>query len=304
MNRWMLCAVVLLVSADCALAQPNLVSPYATTAAPEPLPAPTPAAEEQPAKSADDAEAASEVTPPTADEPLPAPAEVSTWYQPAYWFGPAPWDSGIELGLNGASGTSDTLSLRTGGYIRRKTDFHKVDLSLYYNHNKADGELTQSNALLDARHDWTWPDSRWSPFVMSQTFYDEFADFDLNFNINFGLGYQLIKREAIDLTVRGGTGFSREFGGTPDEWVPEAQFGASYNHQLSKSQKFYAKSDYFPAWEDFGQYRILSEAGLEIEFNQPSNMSLKLGVTDRYDSESGTAPPHNTNYSAMVIWKL
>jgi putative salt-induced outer membrane protein YdiY len=304
MNRWLLSAVVLLVSAECALAQPDLVGPYPTTAAPEPVPTPTPAEEQQSAKSADDAAAANETTPLTANEPLPAPAEVYTWYQPAYWFGPAPWDSGIELGLNGASGTSDTLSLRTGGYIRRKTDFHKVDLSLYYNHNKADGELTQSNALLDARHDWTRPDSRWSPFVMSQTFYDEFADFDLNFNINFGLGYQLIKRETVDLTVRGGTGFSREFGGTPDEWVPEAQFGASYNHQLSKSQKFYVKSDYFPAWEDFGQYRILSEAGLEIELNQPSNMSLKLGITDRYDSESGTAPPHNTNYSAMVIWKL
>src|SRR3954464_4312922 len=46
--------------------------------------------------------------------------EPSPWYSPI-WLGPAPWDSGVELGLNGSSGTSDSLSLRTGAYIKRES---------------------------------------------------------------------------------------------------------------------------------------------------------------------------------------
>src|SRR4051812_28328934 len=48
--------------------------------------------------------------------------EPSPWYSPI-WLGPAPWDSGVELGLNGSSGTSDSLSVRTGAYIKRESRF-------------------------------------------------------------------------------------------------------------------------------------------------------------------------------------
>lgn len=229
---------------------------------------------------------------------------VEHWYYPAYWFGPTPWDSGFELGMNGSSGTSESLSLRTGGFIKRKGKDYKLDLSLYYNKTSNEGEDVQSNALLDARYDWLFEDSRWSLFVMSQTFYDEFQAFDLNVNVNTGVGYQWIDRESIKFSTTFGSGASREFGGVEESWVPEANFGFNYEQYLSKTKKLYAKMDYFPEWADFGRYRILTDIGLEIELSQPSNLSLKFAVTDRYDSEPDGVDPHNLNYSALLILKL
>lgn len=226
------------------------------------------------------------------------------WYQPTYWFGPAPWDSGFELGLNGAGGTSESISFRTGGFVKREGDDYKFDSSLYYNKTQSEGVEIQSNALLDVRYDWLFGDSPWTLFVMSQTFYDEFQAFDVNFNANSGVGYRWLNEDWTKLTTSIGTGSSREFGGLRDEWVAEASFGLKYEVNFTETKKFYSKVDYFPEWEEFGRYRVLADVGLEIELNQPSNVSLKFSATDRYDSDPEGVEPHNLNYSALLIWKL
>ena len=67
------------------------------------------------------------------DQPEPV------WYQPSYWFGPAPWDIGVEFGLNGSEGVNQALSMRSGGHLKRETEFWKFDSSLVYNRNSANG---------------------------------------------------------------------------------------------------------------------------------------------------------------------
>jgi putative salt-induced outer membrane protein YdiY len=248
--------------------------------------------------------AIADAAPVAAAETLVGPPVVYEWYQPAYWFGPTPWDSGFELGLNGASGVSESISIRTGGFIKREAKDYKLATSLYYNKTSSEGVEVQSNALLDARYDWLFDDSPWSIYVLSQAFYDEFQSFDINFNVAAGIAYQWIKTDRTSLTTSFGPGTSREFGGVRDEWVAEANFGVNFEHKVADNKKFYAKVDYFPEWENFNRYRVLTDTGLEIELNQPSNMSLKLSATDRYDSEPEGFQPHNLNYSALLIWKL
>lgn len=246
-----------------------------------------------------------------AETVLVEPVAPTHWYYPASWFGPTPWDSGIEFGLNGSSGTSESISYRAGGYVKRKADDFKFKGSLYYNNTKADGRLQQSNALLDLRYDWLFDDSPWTLFVLTQSFYDEFAAFDFNLNMSTGFGYQWIDEDWTKLTTSIGTGGSREFGNEDiagnslnDDWVAEASFGVNYELNWADNKKFFAKIDWFPEWEDFSAYRALADVGFEFELHEPSNMSLKLSATDRYDSEPQGAEPHNLNYSAMLIWKL
>lgn len=231
--------------------------------------------------------------------------EQSGWYRPVYWFGPAPWDSGLELGLNGSSGTSDSLSIQTGGYIKRESRFSKLDLDFTYNRTTSGGTETQNNAQFDARNDWLLDEnSPWTLFASGNAFYDEFQAFDVQTNANSGIGYRFIHRPGLELIGRFGAGASREFGGPDDDWVPEALFGAEYSQQFSASQKLYAKLDYFPEWEEFGEYRVVADAGWEIELVQPENLSLKISANDRYDSTPNGAEPHLVNYSVLLLLKL
>jgi hypothetical protein len=228
-----------------------------------------------------------------------------TWYQPSYWFGPAPWDTGIELGLNGSSGTSESLSVRTGGYIKRESRFSKLDLNSSYNRTTNGGAATQNNAQLEVRNDWLLDEhSPWTLYGTGNLFYDEFQAFDLQLSANTGVGYRFVHEPGLDLIGRFGAGTSREVGGPDDRWVPESLVGVEYSQQLSATQKFYGKIDYYPEWEEFGEYRLVADTGWEIELIQPSNLSLKVSATDRYDSTPNGAEPHLLNYSVLLLLKL
>lgn len=229
----------------------------------------------------------------------------STWYRPKRWLGPAPWDTGIELGLNGSSGTSDTLSLRTGGYIKRKSRFSKLDMSGYYNRTTEGSVATQNNAQFDARNDWLLDDqSPWTLFASGNLFYDQFQVFDLQLNSNIGVGYRFADDDALTLIARVGGGAAREFGGPDDEWAPESIFGFEYSQQLSATQKFSGKIDYYPEWEDFGEYRLAADVGWEIELIEPSNLSLKISANDRFDSTPNGSEANLVNYSVLLLWKM
>ncbi len=226
------------------------------------------------------------------------------WYRLDYWFQPSGWDSGVELGLNGSSGTSESLSMRVGGFIKRKTKSRKIDFDIYLNRTKSSGVETQQNAQANYRLEWLKRDAPWTAYIQSQLYYDAFQRFDASLNLNSGLGYRFLDEDWIELTGRFGVGGSREFGGLDDSWVPEAQFGFDFKQQISKTQKFYAKTDYFPEWEDFSRYRLLTDIGWEVELIVPSNVSLKIAATDRFDSHPGDVNPHNLNYSVLLLWKL
>lgn len=233
-------------------------------------------------------------------EEVPVP-----WYNPKRWIKPlVQWESAIELGLNGSSGTSDSLSIRTGGYVKHASDVRKFKFDIYHNRTSAGGVETQNNAQMNFRHDWLSPETPWTVYGQSQVFYDQFQDFDLNLNLNAGLGYRILDEEWVDLMGRIGSGMSREFGGQDDHWVPEAQFAIEYEQQLSETQKLSAKVDYFPEWASFSRYRVVTELGWEVALLVPSNASLKVAATDRYDSDPNGVPPHNLNYSVLLLWKL
>jgi hypothetical protein len=73
---------------------------------------------------------------------------------------------------------------------------------------------------------------------------------------------------------------------------------------ISDKQRFTMKVDYFPEWEDFGQYRVVSDAGWEIDLDKPKNMSLRFTVNDRYDSTPNGVDPNLVNYAVLLNWKL
>jgi putative salt-induced outer membrane protein YdiY len=221
------------------------------------------------------------------------------------WLVPAPWDTGIELGINGSSGTSESLSIRTGGYVKRESRFSKLDLEASHNRTTESGNATQNNAQFDVRNDWLLDEnSPWTLYGTGEVFYDEFQAFDLQTSANTGIGYRFIHEPEVDLIGRFGAGTSREFGGPDDRWVPESLLAFEFNQHLSAAQKFYGKMDYYPEWEEVGEFRLVADMGWEIQLSEPSNLSLKLSASDRYDSTPNGAEPHLVNYSVLLLLKL
>ena len=227
------------------------------------------------------------------------------WNEPGHWISGKSWDTAMELGINGSSGNDQSFSIRTGGYAKRESRFSKLDYRIYYNRTTTNQATTQDNATTDIRNDWLLDDSSpWSLFAKANLFYDQFQVFDLQTNGSSGVGFQVFKDPAVKLSTRVGAGASREFGGPDNEWTPEALFGFEYEQNVSDSQKFSATFEYYPQFANFTEYRLVADAGWEIELDKPSNLSLKISASDRFDSTPNGVEPHLVNYSVLLLLKL
>jgi putative salt-induced outer membrane protein YdiY len=194
--------------------------------------------------------------------------------------------------------------MRAGGHLKRETKLWKIDSSLVYNKNTSNGLETQNNGKIDAREDRTLGDSRWTLFGLENLIYDEFQAFDVQLALSSGVGYKLLDTEVIMLLGRFGAGSTREFGGPSDGWTPNTLFGLDYNHQITKMQRAVAKVEYYPAWQDYRDYRVVSDLSWQIDLDRPKNVSLKLSAIDRYDSTPDGKKPNNLDYAVLLIWGI
>lgn len=229
---------------------------------------------------------------------------VPLWTPPESWLTAEFWSGSVEFGLNGATGNSETLSLRSGAAAERKTERSELKSDLNYNKASADGTETTHSAIFNLRHELLWPESPWSVYSTHLAEYDEFRAFDLRYAVSVGLGYRFINTEFMKLVGRLGSGTSREIGGPNNRWSPEANFGLDYEHRLSERQKVSATIDYYPEWGEFADYRLNSSVNWEVLLSEASNMSLKLSATDRYDSTPEGRKANDLIYSVLLLWKF
>lgn len=221
------------------------------------------------------------------------------------WFTWSSWESSAELGINGGSGNSQSFNVTSGFDMKRSTDFADAKIGLKYINNKSDDVLVAHNARLNL--DWErkfGDDSPWSWFLKNTYLYDDFRPFDLQVTLNSGFAYKFFDNEIQMLKGRAGTGATKEIGGVNDDWVPEALFGLDYRRQLSKKQKLEVTVDYFPSWEDFTDYRLITDLSWEYLLDEETNLSLKLNVNDRYDSTPDGAKANDIFYSLLLLWKF
>jgi hypothetical protein len=73
---------------------------------------------------------------------------------------------------------------------------------------------------------------------------------------------------------------------------------------LTERQKIKGKLDYFPAWDDFGDYRLVADVSWEILLDGSENFSLKVAATDRYDSTPQGALANDLYYSLLLLYKF
>jgi putative salt-induced outer membrane protein YdiY len=226
------------------------------------------------------------------------------WILPDHWKLPRGWRNTVEIGIDGSEGNSTTLTLRTGAHLKRRVDWSDLKIAINYLKSTAENVETKHNAQLEMQHDWLLGASPWSPFAKSILVYDEFRPFRFELTLNAGLGYRFIDNGATTFKARCGSGATRKFRGTDDTWEPEAMLGVDCEHMISQRQKVRATIEYYPEWSDFSLYRIRSDAAWEVLLDQETNLSLKLGVIDRYDTRDSGQNPNALDYTLLLLWKL
>ena len=90
-----------------------------------------------------------------------------------------------------------------------------------------------------------------------------------------------------------------------EQWVPEALLGMDSELRINDRMKLVSKTDYFPQWDNFRDYRVVSDTSWQLVLDEATNLSLKVGVVTNIDSTP--QPGFKTtdlNYLAVLLWKL
>lgn len=217
---------------------------------------------------------------------------------------PPLWSGGVELGITGAEGNSENFRLRLGSRAKRETPESLLTLNLLYVYATANDVNNENRLLFNGRHEWPFVDTRWSFFVSSEVEYDEFKAYDVRLGAHAGVAYRFLQTEATLLKGRLGAGGSREIGGPNNHFMPEALLGLDFEHAFSERSKLCAGVDLFPELKDWGEFRLEAKAAYELLVDPDLNLTLRLGVLDRYDSTPDGKKPNDFEYFAVLLWKF
>jgi putative salt-induced outer membrane protein YdiY len=240
-----------------------------------------------------------ELVPAPSPDSSVVPSIVDSSYWKALWD---PWDGNVEFGMNGTGGNTETFNMRLGATAKHKTDSRNDSFQIVYIEKTANQIQTAHSALADGRIEWPWAGSPWNYFIHSLVEYDEFKAFHVRLSGDTGLGYEFIQTDQTTLIGRFGIAASREIGGPDNSIQPELLLGGEYKHKFSDKHSISFKADYYPAFDNFSDFRLNSQAAWEMAVAPEWGLSLKIAVIDRYDSTPHGAKPNDLDYSTLLIW--
>jgi len=211
------------------------------------------------------------------------------------------WTQRYEVGLDGSEGNTNRLNLRTGARLERRAPGSTTRITASYLLTQADGDRTANRLTANARNDWRIRESRLSYFAQVGAEVNEFRDFDWRLTGGAGISAQLIDREKTRLDVRVGGGFSRDFGGPDERFAPELITGLEFEHRLTDRQRFELTAELFPDLDDWGEFRSVVRPAWEFKLDEATNLSLRIGLEHRYESNTTRDEPSDLDYFATLV---
>jgi putative salt-induced outer membrane protein YdiY len=215
------------------------------------------------------------------------------------------WNSSVEFGLNGSEGNTSRQALRFVFKTRRKTDQIETSFNSLLRMTSQDKSKSVRQLTLDGRNDWFNQDIKsLRYFAEGKVELDEAQPWDYRVSGFGGIGYDFIKTERTSLVGRSGFGGSQRVGIADDEFRAEAFLAANVTHKLSEKQNIKAAIEYLPDTSTWNDYRVNADAAWEVKIDPESQMYLRLGVANRFESDSGTAKPNDLDYFVNVGWSF
>lgn len=214
------------------------------------------------------------------------------------------WSGNIEAGINGQTGNSEIVNLRTGFNLKRRTDENLFMADMLYALSRQEGLTTQNQMLFNARDEILSPGSPWSLFASTNIEFDQFREYDFLIGVYGGLGYTFIDDGRTLFKTRAGAGAVRRVGGPDERWEPEAIFGYDFNRRFTDRQSFIHSLDYYPRIDQPSQFRVRARAAYEIIVDPTTGTALRFGIQNRYDSNPGPTTKRNDlfYFASLVIY--
>jgi len=207
------------------------------------------------------------------------------------------WSRNIGFGFGGASGNSNDASINASlGFKNENKKYRGVFASGYF-YSTQNGIKNTNSFFAGYQHDFLFEESKWFLFGRGRYQFDEFQPWENRISGNGGVGYDFFNRKKFDLRGEIGVGVAWISNnllnpGPPPRyqrtWTPEGVVGLSGAWRPFEGHAFTFGVTYFPNLIDWPEFRLLADAGYQIDISPIDGLALKFGMQDEYNSETDT----------------
>ena len=209
------------------------------------------------------------------------------------------WKREVALGYNRVTGNTRESQL-SGSFLISRNNKHVDEWALkgniYYssNNRKMDSQKWYSNG----RYAYSFGSTkRWYNFCNMEADHDRFADIDYRLLPSTGIGYWFYDIPEFKLMAEAGIGYEhtayRSNIKNGNEWVLIPR--AFLEKQLFTNTTISQDMIYYPAFENFNNYRLRSETTLKVAMN--SKLSIRISLIDEYNS----VPPEDVKKNDLRL---
>ncbi len=122
-------------------------------------------------------------------------------------------------------------------------------------------------------------------YVRGEVERDDFENLDLRTTLGGGLNYRLFKEEDHALELRSGLGYRHEsFNDGTTENSPTLDFGLEHYWNFISWAEMTNKLTYAPAVDDFSDYLITHDSGIDIPLGLSDYWNIRFGLRNDYKS--------------------
>jgi putative salt-induced outer membrane protein len=200
-----------------------------------------------------------------------------------------PWKSSITVGVTIARGNTDT----TLASVTAMTEKKWTQNDLIFEADGLYGETRAPNAAKETENAETlhgfsqynrFFDNGFYWYGRADGFHDGIADIKYRVTLAPGLGYFFITNKTLDLSAEIGPGYIREQLDGRSESFATLRMGEKFHYNISPSAKVWETIEFLPQVNDFNNYIINFETGIDAALNKKKNLSLRTVLRDSYNN--------------------
>jgi putative salt-induced outer membrane protein YdiY len=210
------------------------------------------------------------------------------------------WESSAGVGLTLTRGNSETLLATANVITGKKWEKNEIALGANAAYGEDDGEKNTESFNAFGQYNRLFSERLYG-YGRVDGLYDGMAYIDYRVMVSAGLGYYFIKNDKMTLSAEVGPGWvaekvggvdalGNELAGETDEYFT-IRFAERFEYKITKNARIWQLAEYLPQIDDWGNYVINAELGIESSISKSVN--LRAYLQDTYRSEPATGAEEN-----------
>lgn len=193
----------------------------------------------------------------------------------------SPWDVTAAANMALAQGNSDSMAYSLQGLATYQGEVWEGLVGADYLYSESNG-VAATNSLRIFGQGQRLLTERLYLGLAASYYSDELADVDYRVDLAGVLGYHVINTDRTKLSFEVGPGYAWEQQGGLSEGFTTIRFGQRFEHQLSSRSKIWQNAVFTPKMEDFGDYFLTVDAGIDTLLSE--NWAVRTSLRYLFDS--------------------